>query len=50
MNGIVAPQDTNGYFEVEFGGKTLHSKSAGQGFVDTRDKLASIIGAIEAEM
>ena len=40
-----------GYFEVEIeGGKVLHSKRNGQGFVDTQVKLDKIVQDIGQEL
>lgn len=50
VTGELAPEDTNGHFEVALRGQVIHSKNKGMGFVDSREKLGSIIKAIEADM
>uniref|UniRef100_A0A8B9K0A5 Selenoprotein W n=1 Tax=Astyanax mexicanus TaxID=7994 RepID=A0A8B9K0A5_ASTMX len=38
---------TSGWFEVEVNGKLVHSKKNGDGFVDSDQKMAKIVSAIE---
>ncbi|KAG7483863.1 hypothetical protein MATL_G00042890 [Megalops atlanticus] len=38
---------TTGWFEVEVNGKLVHSKKRGEGFVDSEQKMAVVVGAIE---
>lgn len=46
----MAPEETNGYFEVSLDGVVLHSKKDGAGFPNTEDKEAAIMGAIQAKL
>uniref|UniRef100_A0A672UK62 Selenoprotein W n=2 Tax=Strigops habroptila TaxID=2489341 RepID=A0A672UK62_STRHB len=39
-------REVTGWFEVTVGGSLVHSKKAGDGFVDTEAKLQRIAGAI----
>uniref|UniRef100_A0AAR2JWK7 Selenoprotein W, 1 n=1 Tax=Pygocentrus nattereri TaxID=42514 RepID=A0AAR2JWK7_PYGNA len=41
---------TSGWFEVEVNGKLVHSKKNGDGFVDSEQKMAKIVSAIEKAM
>ena len=47
VEGIKTP-DTSGKLEVQVvGGKLLHSKKGGDGYVDTDDKMNKIIKGVE---
>ncbi|KAL7834599.1 hypothetical protein SRHO_G00288460 [Serrasalmus rhombeus] len=41
---------TSGWFEVEVNGKLVHSKKNGDGFVDSEQKMAKLVSAIEKAM
>uniref|UniRef100_A0A8C2SV71 Selenoprotein W n=1 Tax=Coturnix japonica TaxID=93934 RepID=A0A8C2SV71_COTJA len=43
-------QEVTGWFEVSVGGRLVHSKKNGDGFVDTNSKLQRIVAAIEAAL
>jgi len=38
----------SGWLEVEVGGKLVHSKKGGQGYVDTAAKMQTIVDAVTA--
>uniref|UniRef100_A0A3B1JS98 Selenoprotein W, 1 n=1 Tax=Astyanax mexicanus TaxID=7994 RepID=A0A3B1JS98_ASTMX len=46
ISGESTPR-TSGWFEVEVNGKLVHSKKNGDGFVDSDQKMAKIVSAIE---
>uniref|UniRef100_A0A8C6Z384 Selenoprotein W n=1 Tax=Nothoprocta perdicaria TaxID=30464 RepID=A0A8C6Z384_NOTPE len=43
-------REVTGWFEVTVGGRLVHSKKNGDGFVDTDAKLQRIVAAIEAAL
>ncbi|XP_010225611.1 PREDICTED: selenoprotein W, partial [Tinamus guttatus] len=43
-------REVTGWFEVTVGGRLVHSKKNGDGFVDTDAKLQKIVAAIEAAL
>lgn len=47
MSGQGTPEVT-GWFEVTVGGRLVHSKKNGDGFVDSDSKLRRIVAAIES--
>ena len=51
--GFEATDWASGYLEVEMQApekKLLHSKKGGQGYIDTDEKVQSILGAIKTSM
>uniref|UniRef100_A0A8B9P7D6 Selenoprotein W n=1 Tax=Apteryx owenii TaxID=8824 RepID=A0A8B9P7D6_APTOW len=42
--------EVTGWFEVTVGGRLVHSKKNGDGFVDTDAKLQKIVAAIKAAL
>lgn len=50
MTGTHAPADTNGYFEVELQGATIHSKKDGMGHCDTSEKEDVVMNAIASAL
>uniref|UniRef100_A0ABI8ACJ5 Selenoprotein W n=3 Tax=Felidae TaxID=9681 RepID=A0ABI8ACJ5_FELCA len=47
--GEGTPQAT-GFFEVMVGGKLVHSKKRGDGYVDTESKFLKLVAAIKAAL
>ncbi|XP_050843933.1 selenoprotein W-like, partial [Serinus canaria] len=49
VSGQGTPEVT-GWFEVTVGGRLVHSKKNGDGFVDSDSKLRRILAAIESQL